>query len=47
LPKIVLGFGCKVLAFDINKDQEMENLGQYEAMETILNLLTSFLCIVH
>jgi D-lactate dehydrogenase len=40
-------FSCAahVLAFDINKDQEMENLGvQYEAMETILNLLTLLHC---
>jgi D-lactate dehydrogenase len=34
--KIVLGFGCKVLAFDINKDQEMEGLGvHYETLENI------------
>ncbi|MEZ7499174.1 2-hydroxyacid dehydrogenase [Flavobacterium sp. Arc3] len=34
--KIVLGFGCKVLAFDISKDQEMEKLGvRYETLENI------------
>jgi len=34
--KIVLGFGCKVLAFDISKDQEIEKLGvRYETLETI------------
>jgi D-lactate dehydrogenase len=34
--KIVLGFGCKVLAFDINKDHEMEGLGvHYETLENI------------
>jgi D-lactate dehydrogenase len=34
--KVVLGFGCKVLAFDINKDQEMEGLGvHYETLENI------------
>jgi D-lactate dehydrogenase len=37
--KIVLGFGCKVLAFDINKDEEMERLGvHYEALETIFKV---------
>lgn len=34
--KIVLGFGCKVLAFDIVKDEDIEILGvQYEPLETI------------
>ncbi|MCG9791258.1 2-hydroxyacid dehydrogenase [Flavobacterium algicola] len=34
--KIVLGFGCKVLAFDINKDEDLEKLGvQYESVDTI------------
>jgi D-lactate dehydrogenase len=34
--KIVLGFGCKVLAFDIIKDQEIEKLGvHYETLENI------------
>jgi D-lactate dehydrogenase len=37
--KIVLGFGCKVLAFDINKDQEMERMGvHYKSLHTIFNL---------
>jgi D-lactate dehydrogenase len=37
--KIVLGFGCKVLAFDIIKDQEIEKLGvRYETLETIFKL---------
>jgi D-lactate dehydrogenase len=37
--KIVLGFGCKVLAFDINKDPELEKLGvSYEALDTIFKL---------
>lgn len=37
--KIVLGFGCKVLAFDIIKDQETEKLGvRYETLETIFKL---------
>ncbi|MCW2119510.1 2-hydroxyacid dehydrogenase [Flavobacterium sp. 7A] len=34
--KIVLGFGCKVLAFDITKDEELEKIGvQYEPLDTI------------
>ncbi|WP_366186985.1 2-hydroxyacid dehydrogenase [Flavobacterium ovatum] len=34
--KIILGFGCKVLAFDIAKDQDLEKLGvQYDSIETI------------
>lgn len=34
--KIVLGFGCKVLAFDIIKDEDIEILGvQYGPLETI------------
>lgn len=37
--KIVLGFGCKVLAFDIIKDQEIEKLGvRYETLETIFKV---------
>ena len=37
--KIVLGFGCKVLAFDISKDQEIEKLGvRYETLETIFKV---------
>lgn len=37
--KIVLGFGCKVLAFDIIKDQEIEKLGvRYETLENIFKL---------
>jgi D-lactate dehydrogenase len=35
--KIVLGFGCKVLAFDINKDQNGNLELQYELDEVILN----------
>ena len=34
--KIVLGFGCKVLAFDINKDSDLEKMGvQYVPIDTI------------
>ncbi|AWG20076.1 hydroxyacid dehydrogenase [Flavobacterium faecale] len=37
--KIVLGFGCKVLAFDIAKDEELEKIGvQYEPLDTIFKL---------
>jgi D-lactate dehydrogenase len=44
--KIVLGFGCKILAFDINKDSDLEKIGvQYVPIDIIFK--TSNLISLH